>query len=1259
MRKYVPDFIESAYRAGRLQGSFAGSVLIVDISGFTGLMEAAFALGDRGAEVLSQELRRVFDPPVAAVISRGGIISTFAGDAFTALFPGDETGKTALAVAREIRNSFAREGRREVLEGTFPFQAKGGIDRGLVEWGICPAGGRRHVYYFRGAPVDGAASLEQEAPPGRFPAAWQEEEDGAEAPVDAAGGRPEGLENRPETLAAFVPEDVLLLGERPEIRPVVSLFLGFEGGVAGHAEVCAVVEATTATLGIGTLDKLDFGDKGMTILCHFGAPRAVERPVAAALTFAHDLIGRLARDLPAARARAGVAAGPAYSGITGGRLRNEWTCLGEGVNLSARLMTGAAWGEVLVGGRARQDALGLFALDELGERDVRGRRRRTRVARVLGPERRWAVRGYKHALVGREGELRWLHQLLAPALEGRFAGVAYVRGEAGVGKTRLVHEFRKTVAGSTGETGEGVRWIRLPCLERRPDLHPIRLWMEETLGVDPFTPARQKRARVEAFVENAGRPLREEACEDLRARSSFLAAIVDCDWEGSRFQAVTDPRLRYENQLWTVKDLVKALAAASPVVVEVEDAHWLDHSTADWLRLLTRNVAEVPLFLLLTTRPDDSGGPVRVDLDDDVAVHELEIGPLDADQAGDMFLGLTGKYAAAGLLDFLMETTRGNPFFLEQLALHFAEEGLLREEGLSAVLAGEELARLPRTLETALLARFDRLEAGLREGLKHAATLGVRFLGRVLLDLLGRSEQFGGRAETVLDGAERAGIVEEAAGPAGESTEAISGEDAYLFRHVLMQKAAYDLQPPSVRAYVHGLAAEVIEGHFPDRGEFYGELAEHCGRAGLRDKEVGYLEKSAARAADRFLNAEAISLYRRLLDRLDRTSETDPPRAAKALFGLGKVLRLVGHGDEAARAFREALVGAEALDDSDLVIQARCQLGQVCGTLGDVDEALTLLRSAVDLAEETGNRARLGHAACDLGNVYFFQMSEYQRAKECFERLLQVSEDLGDEEGRARAIGSLGNVYDCLGDRDRAMDCFQQRLAISRETGNRHGQAAAIGSIGLILFNLGEHARAAECQREFLALSEELGDKNYQAVALGNLGRALLAQDEPGRAMECFQRYLAVAEELGDPHGRAHATGMIGSVHHEKGEYEAALHCYAEELELARSISARSTEAEALQGRGLALLLSGRPDEALPELRAALALYEELGLEASVAEVLLQLAQVHAGLAEEEGSPAEHREAAREATSRARSLAEKLKMEKLLQEIHEVEASIE
>jgi tetratricopeptide (TPR) repeat protein len=576
---------------------------------------------------------------------------------------------------------------------------------------------------------------------------------------------------------------------------------------------------------------------------------------------------------------------------------------------------------------------------------------------------------------------------------------------------------------------------------------------------------------------------------------------------------------------------------------------------------------------------------------------------------------------------------------------------------LHAVLAREELARLPRTLETALLARFDRLEAGLREGLKHAATLGVRFLGRVLLDLLARSEEFGGRAEKVLEGGQRNGIVE-AAAPADGHAEGIGAEDAYLFRHVLMQKAAYELQPPSVRAYVHRLAADVIEDCFPDRGEFYSELADHCARAGLGEKELDYLEKAAARAADRFSNTEAIALYRRILTRLDHAGRSASARALRAALGLGSVLQLVGRAKEADEELREQLESAESAGDPDLVVQARRRLGNLTRERGDVDQARRLLQSAIDLAEETGNLRQLGHATCDLGNVYFFLLSDYVRARECFERLLSVSEELGDEEGRARAIGSMGNIYDTMGDYDRAMDCFRRRLAISRETGNRHGQAAAIGSMGIVFRNLGEIDRAVDCQREFLALSEELGDRNYQAVALYNLGRARFSQGDSDAAMECFVRYLGLAEELGDLRGKASAIGSIGLVHRDRGEYRQALRHYAEKLEIARSLDSPSLQAEAHHSSAIALLDDARPAEALLELRTALALYEELGLEVALAEVLLLLGRVHGELSAEAERPDEHRTAAREALQRARSLAQRLEMAALLREIDEVEPGL-
>ncbi|MDQ7778684.1 MAG: adenylate/guanylate cyclase domain-containing protein, partial [Planctomycetota bacterium] len=542
--RYIPGFIEKNYDHGTYRGDFRCTALFVDISGFTRLTETAFALGERGAEFMSRQLRHLFDEPVNAVVARNGIITNFAGDAFTALFPGDD-GQQAFSAAGDVIRFFAENGRPETPDGVFDFNARCGIAAGEVTWGIPRDSLGRCGYYFLGAPILEAAGLVAHCAPGQIevsqaiPAASRvhfPSRTHGDARAPASLGRP----NHPEVLSRFIQDEVLHLGRKPEIRPVTSVFMSFgqsgsqemRAGVEGYDEVGRLLSVVRdeCISGGGTFNKLDFGDKGMTALCFFGAPKAPDRPIVAALRFVERLRARLRSELPEIRVCVGVDAGLAYCGITGGELRNEWTCLGNSVNTAARLMSLARWDETAVSGRIKEDASRFFGFFPLGRHALKGKSGLEAVFSCRRHAGHATAFAYERPMLGRQAELNRLLEIAgagpaAPERRG-FAGMVYVFGEPGMGKTRLVQEFRRQLE----ESNLPRQWVHLQCLENDPGLKPLSVWLERFLEVTALGAQEEGRRKIEAKIDALARraTTTQDQQKELRRAVSFLGALVEC-----------------------------------------------------------------------------------------------------------------------------------------------------------------------------------------------------------------------------------------------------------------------------------------------------------------------------------------------------------------------------------------------------------------------------------------------------------------------------------------------------------------------------------------------------------------------------------------------------------------------------------------------------------------------------------------------------------------------------------------------------------
>ncbi len=793
MQNFLPAFVEAQLAKKKTHGKLEGTVLFVDVSGFTSLTEVAFKLGDAGAELMSRELTRIFDPMVIAVHNRGGFIANFMGDAFTAVFPeGKGSARRALDASHEIIKWFTKHGTSKTRHGDFEFGVKIGVEHGQIEWGIPhDKKFKARQWYFRGPAVDGAAAAEHKAKRGKIELGKviKKNDDRKAEP-----GRPRKTTavSERKKLKLFFQDAIIDAGERAELRHVVSLFLRFDGA-KDHATVEKVFSALLAAAERhgGTINKIDFGDKGFTALVFFGAPIAAENAESAAVAFAQSLPVNGLNNIPGVKMTAGIDAGLVYSGLLGGESRNEWTCIGDAVNTSARLMTEAEVGQTLVTDRVQKSAEKRWEFQDKGTRILKGKSKETRVLQPTALRGRMRGFTYRNPMLGRDKELAVLLSFVDPAYasEPKFAGIQRILGEPGLGKTRLVAALRAKLE----ERGRPFHWITMPCDGvHKSGWNAVSAWLRAFFAIAESATQEAKRKAIEdkyREFENDPR-IPENTRSELKRTLSFAADLLDCHWDDSPFARLDDPKLRHENRIIAVKELLRALASIAPTILEVEDTHWIDASTAAWLTAMTRNIATLPLAIVCTSRFADDGSKPELQIAQDVELQDFELKPISGDeftqQMAKVLLG-DDKELDNDTVKLISGKAKGNPFFTEQLILHLHETGEL--EKVQAPAAADEAtkqrtrlkmkstdtARLPGSLSSLVTARIDRLSPEVRETVKHASILGVRFLSRVLGELLKRSGKVTRSLEELLLESEREGVLipaERAEAAADEASQA-------------------------------------------------------------------------------------------------------------------------------------------------------------------------------------------------------------------------------------------------------------------------------------------------------------------------------------------------------------------------------------------------------------------------------------------------------------------------------------------------------
>ncbi len=1141
MKNVIPHFTAEALTSDRLHEDFPATALFLDISGFTAMTARLMVHGKEGAEVLSAILNSLFTDLIDAVGERGGFIATFAGDAFTALFPGPLSPAPVYA-AQSLQKVFAARGRQQTRFGDFHLTAKVGLSFGQVSSGIVGARGQR-AFYFRGPAVDGAAEAEHRASAGQtILDGTLQNELGSDVATSALADsyfvldrvtRPEidppvpGPPDRPkEVLAEFVPQAVLELGLTGEFRSVVSVFLSLREPSA-HEQVDQVAGAVLRAAGDygGYFNSLDFGDKGCTILVLFGAPVAHEDDTVRAADFALRVASELGNGV-----RIGMTAGTVYAGPVGSERRATYTALGSVVNLSARLMASAAWGDVIC------DAAGAalpahYQKESLGAKSYKGISEPVETFRLSGRAEVGAQAAFTGELIGRSTELAALEESVAPLEGRRFAGVLLLTGEAGCGKSRLLQEFAARLDGrATTAT--------LPCDGiLRKSLNPAVHHLALSLGTSDVRTPEEKKARFEQGFDTLLGELRAtghtqavEIERELTRTKSLLAALLGIHYPGSLYEEL-DAQRRFENTLIALKDLFRARSLIRPLVLVFEDIHWLDSDTKTLLGALTRNMGAFPILIVAAGRNADDGSTPELGLDSETKVRHVELGAIPEGSRRDYVASKLGATPSEELARFIAGRAEGNPFYMEQYCLYLQANGLVT--GTDVLNLKQAATDLPTGVNSLLTARLDRLRSELRMAVQAASILGRDFERELLGGMLANPDPSHLLSE-------------------GEGEQIWSPETArlYRFRQNLLRDAAYEMQLKERLRELHGMAAHLIESAGSDETR-YADLAFHYEQAGDVPKTRHYLELAARHAQANYENERAIHFNERLL--VYATSDEERVGVYEREAAVYDVL---GRWDDAERVLELGL----ALTRDQGLAKRRAgvltRFGEVCQKRGQYDRAVTLLEEAAGLARTAADPALEAGARTFLGRTRW-SMGRYPEALASLEEAIDLRRRTDDRRGLALALYYAGVVDRDRGDYPAALRRYDESLALFREVGDRMLITYPVYDIGVIHLYQGRLDEALENFSQASDIYQEIGYQSGSSAALLNLGVIAGRRGRLSEAAAYYERSLQTAEELGEKLAIAYALFSIGTVHYQERDFPRTLHYFEKAFQIMKGIGAR------------------------------------------------------------------------------------------------------
>jgi serine/threonine protein kinase/tetratricopeptide (TPR) repeat protein len=1023
--------------------------------------------------------------------------------------------------------------------------------------------------------------------------------------------------------------------QRKQLTVVFADFSGLDSLIEGDTEEDAgellselwpLVDAVVEEYG-GSVDK----HVGDTLVALWGARETreedPERAVRAALamqrvvsdfaaerlpqSFASDASNASAPDSSHAHAgaraplmRAGVSTGRALLGEVGAT--GELTVTGDAVRTASRLQQAAPPGSVLLSHETYRHVRGVFSVHppEAFETGVPGaeplqfyrvKHAKPRAFRVYTR----GVEGVETRMVGRKSELRRLTDTLESVFEdGELQAVTLI-GDAGLGKSRLLYELSNRVEllpdtwcvfnGRASESTQGLPY----ALVR--DVFSFRFEIQDS---DSPQVAREK---LERGLLSMCKGVPEE---EVRMRAHFMGRLIGFDYSGSPHvsgirddaRQIRDRAFHYAAQFFA--DISREM----PVILYLDDIHWADDGSLDFIDYLTRNCADSTVMVLCLTRPTllerrPSWGEGRE------RHTRLSLQPLSKKESRQLVEEILKRARGVppNLREMVVGGAEGNPFYVEELIKMLIDQRVIvtgaDEWSVDASRLGE--VKVPPTLTGVLEARLDKLTPREKGVLQRASVIGRIFWG-------GAVEHLGAGATT---SNKRATVGGPASGPSAEGegegvaqlleslrrkeliyrreASTFAGAREYIFKHALLRDVVYESVLKRDRRAYHRRAAEWLARRSGGRvGEYAGLIAEHYDRAQSAEDAAEWYGRAGRQARETHAPESAIGFYRKALafiSVVERGAEADA-LALQALRmewyeGLGEVLRVQARYGEAIEAYQAMRAAAEALNAPAAQARAWNEIALVQSTQGDNRAASDSTRRAEKLAraEGRGPGARVELArALNLQSQAGSRLGEARSAMMLADRALSLVDEMGDAGRRVRAdcLKSLGMAYHMLGRFDQAEEFKAQALELFREMGDRRSVGNLLNSLGETARLSGDYQAAFGRYQEALTIAREIGNRIGEILYFSNLGGTRVGLGQYAEAESDLRQTIEMGTAAGyvglSENYRFLAEAMVG-----QGRLVEALEAARRALELGREIENQEHVAEALRALGLVASSAG------------------------------------------------------------------------------------
>ena len=660
----------------------------------------------------------------------------------------------------------------------------------------------------------------------------------------------------------------------------------------------------------------------------------------------------------------------------------------------------------------------------------------------------------------------------------------------------------------------------------------------------------------------------------------LLGLLLDLTLPDNDFTQSLDPKDRKSTLEMLLEECLKSAVKESPLLIVLEDLHWVDPLSHDLLETLARVSENLPVCYVLAYRPPDAVRYQTPPVESLPYFTKIELKDLTASDAeqlisaklAQLFPERTGTLPKA-LADELTSKSQGNPFFIEELLNYLHDRGL-NPYNANAL---KELD-LPASLQTLILSRIDQLTEPQKVTLKVASVIGRIF---PFSWLHGYYPSLG----------EENAVKEHLAELSKLDLTPLDTPDpelAYLFKHIVTQEVAYESLAYATRAQLHELLARYLETIYPDDPPL-DALAYHYNRSENTSKKREYLRKSAEAAYEVYSNETALEYYKQAL-----ALSPEPDELVEIHLKSGEILSMIGRRSEAREHYESALHIAGKHNLTEQLVG--CQI-KYAGTRENYEQAEEWLNKACTLARQTDNAKGICDSLNELSNVHW-RLGKFDLGLEDSRESVELARRINDKKREAQALFFSASILSERGNYAEAHQFFEASLAIVRELNDARRIGSTLLNWGTTYYYEGNYATAEKYISESLAFYREIGDKRSTALSLNNLGNIFFLEGDYQTAQKYYSDSLAIGRETDDQYIKSISLSSLGITAFQQGMLDEADFHYREGMAISRALDHKSTIALLYCYQGLLALARGQFTPARDFFHAGLKLAHEMNIKA-------------------------------------------------------------